>query len=109
MRGVLKFENAGQLETGRSVRLRILDTSRVGADSFMISEHFVAIPEGFDAQRDRLSFEIASPEKTAGLTLHAHLASHDGTDVRSGDMITTSAIPVSGDNNKEITVSLHRL
>ena len=109
MRGIIKFDNARSVPGGQTIRLRILDTSRVGADAIVVAEDDVTIPEGFDSQKDDLPFEIQVSDPKPGLTVQAHLAHHDGADFRKGDMITTAAIPVPVDKGETVIVPLQSI
>lgn len=97
VRGNITFETPQNVTSGTRILLSILDTSRVGADSITIAETVLTIPEGFNASRDALPFEINTAVDTDAFTIRAHLVKHDGTDVRLGDMITMGAIPVLND------------
>ena len=102
--GVVKFENPPPLPSGQRIRLSVQDTSRVGADAVQITQKNVRIPEGFDASKDDLPFEIDVPGDTQNYTISAHLARHSGDDIRLGDMITMGAIPLSGAGRLEVTL-----
>lgn len=104
VRGVVKFEDPGDIHSGQTIRLTVQDTSRVGADAIQITQTQLRIPEGFDATKDALSFEIDVTGKMENLTISAHLARHSGQDIRLGDMITTGAIPLSGGGNLEVVL-----
>ncbi|MEH6405576.1 MAG: hypothetical protein V7750_19550 [Sneathiella sp.] len=107
VRGVLTFENPGAVPSGQRIRIMVQDASRADASSIAIAQTEVTIPEGFDAEKDALPFEIDVQEKTEGLSIQAHMPRHDDTDVRLGDMITTASIPVKDDD--EIDVTLRRV
>lgn len=107
VRGVLTFEDPGAVPSGQRIRIMVQDTSRADASSFTIAQTEVTIPEGFDAEKDALPFEIELQEKTEGLSIRAHMPRHDDTDVRLGDMITTTSIPVK--NEDEVDVTLRRV
>lgn len=109
VRGVMTFDKAGSVPSGQTIRLRILDTSRVDADAVVVAEERVTVPEGFDAEKDGLPFEVQVGAPRPGMTVQAHLAHHDGDDFRKGDMITTTAIPVPLDEEATVTVPLQSI
>jgi len=107
VRGVLTFENPGEVPSGQRIQIMVQDTSRADASSVTIAQTEVTIPEGFDVEKDALPFEIELQEKTEGLSIRAHMPRHDNTDIRLGDMITTTSIPVKKEN--EVNVRLRRV
>jgi hypothetical protein len=109
VKGVLKFENPGAIPGGQSVRISVQDTARAGSSALDIAEVTITVPEDFDAESDDLPFEIDFDDPRAGLTVRAHLARHEGSDIRKGDMITMASIPVSADSEEEIAVTLRRV
>ncbi|MEM9577350.1 MAG: hypothetical protein AAF999_10095 [Pseudomonadota bacterium] len=106
MRGVLRFEGNSTISPGRVVRLRIVDTSRVGADAIVLDEVTLPIPHAFDPGTQDLPFEIEIPEQRQGLTIQAHVRAHDSEDIRKGDMITTAAIPLPVRDDETVLVPL---
>lgn len=94
LRGVLTFEAPGAVASGQRIRIMIENTARADASAITIAQTEVTIPEGFDAEKDALPFEIELHDKTEGLSIRAHMPRHDNTDIRRGDMITTVSIPV---------------
>ncbi|MEO9897199.1 MAG: hypothetical protein ABJD13_12980 [Paracoccaceae bacterium] len=89
--GLLKFE--GPITGGpyRFVLIFIEDTRRVGADAVVVAQHRVDLPEDFDPERDALPFEFEVSQDLEGLTVRAHMPTHNAQDIRSGDMITMGA------------------
>ncbi|MBV1886898.1 MAG: hypothetical protein KUG61_07435 [Parvibaculaceae bacterium] len=104
VRGMLIFEDPEAVPSGQRIRIMVRDTSRADASSVDIAQTEVVIPEGFDAEKDTLPFEIEVNEKTLGLSIQAHMPRHDDTDVRLGDMITTASIPVKEDDEVDVTL-----
>ena len=109
MRGVLKFENPGPALPGRSIRVVVQDTSRAGGDAVDVAETRVTVPEDFDAAIDDLSFEIDLDAPRKGLTVRAHLAAHEGSDIRVGDLITTASIPVPETDTEDVALPLRQV
>jgi hypothetical protein len=83
------------------------DTARADASARTVAEAVIGLPDGFDPAADTLPFLIDAPAEIAGCTIRAHLAGHAGTDIRSGDMITTEAIPAQHD--RTIAITLRRI
>ena len=97
--GLLKFENPGVGGPYQFVLVYIEDTRRVGADATLVAEHRVDIPRNFDLTHDALPFEFEIDQTLDGLTVRAHMPTHDGRDIRSGDMITMGSFAASNSGN----------
>lgn len=109
VRGVLKFDKPEAVRGGQRIRVSVQDTARVGAEAVDVAQVTVSIPEGFDPEQEDLPFEIDFDDPREGLTIRAHMARHEGTDIRQGDMITMAAIPVAADTEEEVAVTLRRV
>lgn len=107
MRGYLKFEKPGSIQTGQSITIIVEDTSRLDSEAVWVAQTVATLPETFDFEHDVLPFKIDILDDTNTLTIRAHMACHSGTDIRLGDMITMEAIPIY--QNIDIDVTLHRV
>ncbi|MFD3190604.1 hypothetical protein ACFMPD_10055 [Sedimentitalea sp. HM32M-2] len=103
--GQLKFETPGAAAAARRVVIYVEDTSRADAAAVILARKELTIPEDFDLERDLLPFELDVPGASASLTLRAHLLSHEGADIRQGDMITMETIPAR--EGRPVTAVLH--
>jgi hypothetical protein len=96
------FVDADRAPFDRAVlHLYLEDVGRQDAAAVRLAEAHLEIGPHRRGSDTRLPFTLDAPPAPAGssLALRCHLATHDGTDVRVGDKVSTTHVPVaaSGD------------